>query len=103
MTWALDADRTQKGSGTTTVYNDRGTAHALPHARYVLYDTDPDPKNEVYASAPYDNYTIGMNKNTYDVRYDAVFGPVGDTLEDHLRMTIFNDTFDAPLRVPVVS
>jgi len=101
MVWAVDADQAQKGNGLT--FDVGGVVHALPHARYVLYDTDPDPKVDTLASAAYDNYSIRMDKNTYYVRYDALYGPIADTFQDYLRVTIFNDTFDAPLIKPTVT
>lgn len=101
MAWATDADR-QSREGSLN-YDPKGTIHALPHARYVLYDTDPDPKIEVLATAAYDNYTIRMDRTSYYIRYDAVYGPIGDILQDYIRMTIFNDSFIAPFVKPEVS
>lgn len=101
IAWAVDADEDQKGAGLQ--YNPQGTVHSLPHARYVFYDNDPDPKVEDFISIPYDNYIIYNYKTYYYIVYDALAGPPGQTYQDYVRMTIFNDTFDAPFIVPEVS
>ena len=102
MCWDL-GDRINSNYPSPETYESTTSAQQLPLAKYYYYDTDPDPKNEVYASYPAFNWDVAMNKTTFDIRYDAVYGPIGTTNVAYLRVTIFNDSFEAPLVAPVVS
>lgn len=90
MAWACDADTRHSTINEVGTFNPKGAIHALPHQRYVLSSVGAPYVFE------YDNYTITLNRQTYQVRYDAVFGPPADFFQDWIRMTIFNDSFVAP-------
>ena len=97
MTWAGSADQLVTVTDIQGTFDPKRIIHTLPQNRWVL---SGDGTPYVFE---YDNYTVTLNRTSYYVRYDALFGPSAQILQDWIRLTIFNDSFVAPFVAGTVS